>query len=152
MPLNEIWSLWKKKCRFYDLKITGLQTMIRGSKVAHLLTWICNEKLIFTRTTRSLSCLHFLKMHRIFLQVYLGQKTIYLMEKNISYINQGIHWYPCHPTFLWKINFRLVWRLISAFIWDISGLGNPSDGRDFRDIRIDMYRFLTPYYVFTNYF
>ena len=63
----------------------------------------------------------------------------------LCYKNQGIHWYPCHPTFLWTINFRLEWRLISAFIWDISGLGNPSDGRDFREILIDMSRFLTPY-------
>ena len=67
----------------------------------------------------------------------------------LCYKNQGIHWYPCHPTFLWTINFRLEWRLISAFIWDISGLGNPSDGRDFREIRIDMSRFLTPYNFWT---
>ena len=57
----------------------------------------------------------------------------------------GIHWYHCNPTFLWKINFTLVRRLISALIWDISGLGNRSDGRDFREKRIDISRFLTPY-------
>ena len=55
------------------------------------------------------------------------------MLKILCYKNQGIHWYPCHPTFLWKINFRLVWRLISALIWDISGLWNCSHGRDFRE-------------------
>ena len=63
----------------------------------------------------------------------------------LCYRNQGIHWYPCHPTSLWKINFRLVWRLISALIWDISGLGNRSDGRDFREKRTDTSRFLTLY-------
>ena len=67
------------------------------------------------------------------------------MLKILFYKNQGIHWYPCHPTFLWKFNFTLVQRLISALIWDISGLWNPSDGRDFREKRIDMSRFLTPY-------
>ena len=57
----------------------------------------------------------------------------------------GIHWYRCHPTFLWKINFRLVRRLISVLIWDICGLWNCSDGQDFREIRIVFSRFLTPY-------
>ena len=70
------------------------------------------------------------------------------MLEILCYKNRGIHWYPCHPTFLWKINFRLVWRLISALIWDSSGLGNPSDGRDFREKRIDMSRFLRPYMIF----
>ena len=42
----------------------------------------------------------------------------------LCYKNQGIHWYHCNPTFLWRINFTLVRRLISALIWDISGLWN----------------------------
>ena len=50
-----------------------------------------------------------------------------------------------YPTFLWKINFTLVRRLISALIWDISGLGNRSDGRDFREKRIVISRSLVPY-------
>ena len=69
----------------------------------------------------------------------------------LCYKNQGIHWYHCNPTFLWKINFTLVRRLILALIWDISGLGNrsESDGRDFREKRIGISRFLTPYIVQT---
>ena len=67
------------------------------------------------------------------------------MLKILCYKNQGIHWYPCHPTFLWKINFTLVWRLISALIWDISGKWNHSDSRDFREKRIVFLRFLMPY-------
>ena len=63
----------------------------------------------------------------------------------LCYKNQGIHWYHCNPTFLWKINFTLVRRLISALIWDISGLWNRSDSRDFREKRIVISRFLTPY-------
>ena len=63
----------------------------------------------------------------------------------LCYENQGIHWYHCNPTFLWQINFRLVRRLISALIWDISGLWNRSDGRDFREKRIDISRFLALY-------
>ena len=39
----------------------------------------------------------------------------------------------------------LVRGLISALIWDISGLWNRWDGRDFREKRIDISRFLTPY-------
>ena len=62
--------------------------------------------------------------------------------KILCYKNQGIHWYPCHPTFLWKINFTLEWRLISALIWDISGLWNLSDGRDCREKWIVISRFL----------
>ena len=67
------------------------------------------------------------------------------MEKNyiLCYKNQGIHWYPCHPTFLWKINFTLVRRLILALNWDISGQWNHSDGRDYRQKRIVISRFLT---------
>ena len=60
-------------------------------------------------------------------------------------IKIGIHWYHCNPTFLWKINFTLVRRLIPALIWDISGLWNRSDGRDFREKRIDISRFLALY-------
>ena len=67
------------------------------------------------------------------------------MLKILCYKNEGIHWYPCHPTFLWKINFTLVWRLISALIRDISGQWNRSHGRDFREKRIVFSRFLTPY-------
>ena len=63
----------------------------------------------------------------------------------LCYKNQGIHWYHCNPTFLWQINFTLVRRLISALIWDISGQWNRSDGRDFREKRIDISRFLAPY-------
>ena len=37
------------------------------------------------------------------------------------------------------------WRLISALIWDISEQWNRSDGRNFREKRIDTSRFLTPY-------
>ena len=65
----------------------------------------------------------------------------------LCYKNQGIHWYHCNPTFLWQINFTLVRRLISALIWDISGLWNRSDGRDFREKRIDISRFLALYIV-----
>ena len=39
----------------------------------------------------------------------------------------------------------LVRRLISALIWDISGLRNRSDGRDFKEKRIDISRFLALY-------
>ena len=39
------------------------------------------------------------------------------MLKILCYKNQGIHWYPCNPTFLSKINFTLVRRLISASIF-----------------------------------
>ena len=60
----------------------------------------------------------------------------------LCYKNQEIHWYHCNPTFLWKINFRLVWRLISALIWNISGLWTCSDCRDYR---IVISRFLAPY-------
>ena len=55
------------------------------------------------------------------------------------------YWYPCHPTFFWKINFTLKRRLISALIWDISGQWNRSDGQDFREKPIDFSRFLTLY-------
>ena len=65
----------------------------------------------------------------------------------LCYKNQGIHWYHCNPTFLWQINFTLVRRLISALIWDISGLWNRSDGRDFREKWIDISRFLALYIV-----
>ena len=63
----------------------------------------------------------------------------------VCYKKSGIHWYHWHPTFLWKFNFTLVRRLISAIIWDISGLWNRSDGRNFREKRIDISRFLAPY-------
>ena len=63
----------------------------------------------------------------------------------LCYKNQGIHWYHCNPTFLWQINFRLVRRLISALIWDISGLWNRSDSRDYREKRIAISRFLALY-------
>ena len=63
----------------------------------------------------------------------------------LCYKNQGIHWYHCNPTFLCQINFRLVRMLISALIWDISGLWNCSDGRDYREKRIAISRFLAPY-------
>ena len=63
----------------------------------------------------------------------------------LCYKNQGIHWYHCNPTFLWKINFTLVRRLISALIWDISGLWNRSDSQDFREKRIVFSRFLALY-------
>ena len=65
----------------------------------------------------------------------------------LCYKNQGIHWYHCNPTFLWLINFRLVRRLISALIWDISGLWNRSDGQDFREKLIVFSRFLTLYHL-----
>ena len=68
-----------------------------------------------------------------------------LTEKNYVGSNQGIHWYHFNPTFLWKFNFTLVRRLISALIWDISGLWNRSDGRDYREKRIVISRFLAPY-------
>ena len=70
----------------------------------------------------------------------------------LCYKNQGIHWYHCNPTFLWKINFTLVRRLISALLWDISGLWNRSDGRDFREKLIDMSRFLTPYIYISKFY
>ena len=60
----------------------------------------------------------------------------------LCYKKSGIHWYHWHPTFLWKFNFTLVWRLISALIWDISGLWNRSDGQDYREKWIDISRFL----------
>ena len=60
----------------------------------------------------------------------------------LCYKNQGIHWCHCNPTFLLKINFTLVRRLISALIWDISGIWNRSDSWDFREKRIDISRFL----------
>ena len=63
----------------------------------------------------------------------------------LCYKNQGIHWYRCNPSFLWKINFTLVRRLISTLIWDISDLWNRSDGRDYREKRIVISRFLVPY-------
>ena len=50
----------------------------------------------------------------------------------LCYKNQGIH-------------STLVQRLISALIWDISGLWNRSDSRDYREKRIAISRFLTPY-------
>ena len=65
--------------------------------------------------------------------------------EKLCYKNEGIHWYHCHTTFLWKINFTLVWRLISALIWDISDQWNCSDSRDFREKQIDISRFLKPY-------
>ena len=66
-----------------------------------------------------------------------------LTEKNmwaqiLCYKKSGIHWYHCNPTFLWQ-------RLISALIRDISGLCNRSDGRDFREKRIGVSRFLMLY-------
>ena len=70
------------------------------------------------------------------------------MLKILCYKNQGIHWYHFNPTFLWKFNFTLVQRQISALIWDISGLWNRSDGPDFREKRIDISRFLA-LYIFT---
>ena len=63
----------------------------------------------------------------------------------LRYKNQGIHWYHCNPTFLWKISFTLVRSLISALIWDIFGLWNRSDCRDYREKRIVIWRFLTLY-------
>ena len=66
----------------------------------------------------------------------------------LCYKNQGIHWYHCNPTFLWQINFRLVRRLISALIWDISGLWNRSDSRDYREKRIAISRFLALYIIY----
>ena len=58
-----------------------------------------------------------------------------------------MHWYHYNPIFLWKFNFTLVRRLNSALIWDISGLWNRSDSRDFREKRIVISRFLSPYGV-----
>ena len=72
------------------------------------------------------------------------------MLKILWHKNQGIHWYPWHPTFLWKINFTLVRRLISALIWDISGLRNRSDGQDFREKLIDISRFLALYLIHSS--
>ena len=62
----------------------------------------------------------------------------------LCYKNQGIHWYHCNPTFLWKIN-ALVRRQISALIWVISGLWNRSDDRDYREKGIVISRFLALY-------
>ena len=63
----------------------------------------------------------------------------------VCYKKSGIHWYHWHPSFLWKFNFTLVRRLISALIWDISGRWNRSDSQDFREKRVVFSRFLTPY-------
>ena len=60
-------------------------------------------------------------------------------------IKSGIHWYHCNPTYLWKFNFTLVRRQISALIWDISGPWNRSDGRDYREKQIVISRFLALY-------
>ena len=68
-----------------------------------------------------------------------------MLAQILCYKKSGIHWYHWHPTFLWKFNFTLVRRLISALIWDISGLWNRLDGRDFREKRIVISRFLMPY-------
>ena len=68
-----------------------------------------------------------------------------MWDQILCYQNQGIHWYHCNPTFLWKINFTLVRSLTSALIWEISGLWNRSDGRDYWEKRIVISRFLTPY-------
>ena len=72
--------------------------------------------------------------------------TVFMaMAQILCYKKSGIHWYHCNPTFLWKINFTLVRRLISALIWDISGLWNRSDSRHYREKRIVISRFLAPY-------
>ena len=81
---------------------------------------------------------------------FINLKLIFICTQILCYKNQGIHWYPCHPTFLWKINFTLVWRLISALIWDISGQWNRSNGRDFREKLIDISRFLALYIPFVD--
>ena len=44
-----------------------------------------------------------------------------------------------------KSTSRWYERLISALIWDIFGLWNRSDGRDYREKRIVISRFLAPY-------
>ena len=66
--------------------------------------------------------------------LFNGKKVLW--AQILCYKNQEIHWYHCNPTFLWQINFTLVRRLISALIWDISGLWNRSDGRNYREKRI----------------
>ena len=94
----------------------------------------------FTRPA-SIMAPNFTKFYKntLFFTVFMAMAQI------LCYKKSGIHWYHCNPTFLWKINFTLVRRLISALIWDISGLWNRSDGRDFREKRIVISRFLTPY-------
>ena len=58
----------------------------------------------------------------------------------------GIHWYHWNPTFLWKFNLMLVRSRISVLIWDLSGVWNRSDGRDYREKRIVISRFLALYH------
>ena len=84
-------------------------------------------------------------MSQIKAEISLRTNLKLIWAQILCYKNQGIHWYHCNPTFLWQINFRLVRRLISALIWDISGLWNRSDSRDFREKRIAISRFLALY-------
>ena len=81
--------------------------------------------------------------HNILSKFILQKKII--RAQILCYKKSGIHWYHWHPTFLWKFNFTLVRRLISALIWDISGLWNRSDGQDFRERRNVFSRFLALY-------
>ena len=76
--------------------------------------------------------------------LFKGKKIIW--AQILCYKKSGIHWYHWYPAFLWKFNFTLVRRLNSALNWDISGLWNRSDGRDYREKRIVISRFL-PLYI-----
>ena len=77
--------------------------------------------------------------HSYFPLNYFGQIFCYKNRESIDII-AILHFYK-------KIIFMLVRRLISALIWDISGLWNRSYGRDYREKRNVISRFLTPYYV-----
>ena len=67
----------------------------------------------------------------------------------LCYKNQGIHWYHCNPTFLWKNQLHVGTKADLSFnlrhFWPI---WNRSDGRDYREKRIIISRFLAPYIYF----
>ena len=96
------------------------------------------------------------RFHRPEMSQIKAEMSLHTNVKLNFHKNVGCQWYQWIPDFynikFWgnfyeKINFRLVRTLISALIWDISGLWNRSDGQDFREKRIVFSRFLTPYYV-----
>ena len=103
----------------------------------------------FSLKSRPSERFHRPEMSQIKAEISLHTNVKINFHKNVGLLwyQSGIHWYHCNPTFLWKFNFTLVRRLISALIWDISGLWNHSDCRDFREKRIDISRFLALYKV-----
>ena len=119
------------KCHFYD-GICNKLLIIQSNIVQGKFTWL--EISDFQQNP--------IKFSKLKVESFKMNCTPTLSSKNF------FKKYPF--TFLWKINFTLVRRLMSALIWDISGLWNRSDVPDYREKRIVISRFLALYIALTN--